>query len=164
MSASSMVGYSFTVISTVQGTQIVELTGLLSHDLPAIGPLFGAPCLTNPSPLAPFSLSSKRSWLKGGTLTDRRTAAKEAHRSVRRGFGGGRCGGNPPAQGRAEGPTAQLQWSVRRRFSSLVFTRGGQRGRRLRYSGTLLGLSLVFTRGVRDFTPSLDCTPGPTIS
>ena len=25
---------------------------------------------------------------------------------------GGRCGGNPPAQGRAEGPTAQLQWSV----------------------------------------------------
>ena len=24
---------------------------------------------------------------------------------------GGRCGGNPPAQGRAEGPTAQLQWS-----------------------------------------------------
>ena len=25
---------------------------------------------------------------------------------------GGRCGGISPAQGRAEGPTAQLQWSV----------------------------------------------------
>ena len=29
-----------------------------------------------------------------------------------RAYDGGRCGGNPPAQGRAEGPTAQLQSSV----------------------------------------------------
>ena len=29
-----------------------------------------------------------------------------------RAYDGGRCGGSPPAQGRAEGPTAQLQWSV----------------------------------------------------
>ena len=28
------------------------------------------------------------------------------------GFEGGRCGGDSPAQGRAEGPTVQLQWSV----------------------------------------------------
>ena len=32
----------------------------------------------------------------------------EGVRSVRRGFGGGRCGGAAPAQGRAEGPTAQM--------------------------------------------------------
>ena len=36
---------------------------------------------TQPSPLAPFRLSSKRRWLAAGTLLDRRTAAKKAHRS-----------------------------------------------------------------------------------
>ena len=34
-------------------------------------------------------------------------------RSLSDGFGGGRCGGAAPAQGRAEGPTAKLQWIVK---------------------------------------------------
>ena len=33
----------------------------------------------------------------------------DAERWVRDGFGRGRCGGGAPAQGRAEGPTAQMQ-------------------------------------------------------
>ena len=63
--------------------------------------------------------------------------------------GGGRCGGSPPAQGRAEGPTAQLQWTVI----------SGQRRRHLPCSGTRIGFSLAVTRGVGNFTPNLDCTP-----
>ncbi len=69
--------------------------------------LFLAPCLASPSLLAPVRNSSHRRWLAAGTLPDRRTAAKKAQRSVRHVFGGGRCGGAAPAQGRAEGPTAQ---------------------------------------------------------
>ncbi len=70
-------------------------------------PSFLAPCLTNPSLLAPCWPSSQRRWLAAGTLSDRRTAAKKAQRSGRHVFVGGRCGGAAPAQGRAEGPTAQ---------------------------------------------------------
>ena len=61
----------------------------------------------------------------------------------------GRCGGTPPAQGRAEGPTAQRQWIV------------GccQKRRRLPCSGSRIGYGLVVTRGIRKFTPILDYTP-----
>ena len=72
-------------------------------------PPLWAPCPTISSPPAAVRDSSKHRCSATGPLPDRRTAAKKAHRSVRRGFGGGRCGGNPPAQGRAEGPTAQKQ-------------------------------------------------------
>ena len=68
-----------------------------------------APYLTISSPLATGRNSLKRSCLATGELTDKRTAAKKAHLSVRHVVEGGRCGGNPPAQGRAEGPTAQKQ-------------------------------------------------------
>ena len=40
---------------------------------------------------------------------------------VRHVFGGGRCGGNPPAQGRAEGPTAQMDVRPLRRLRSVTF-------------------------------------------
>ena len=82
-------------------------------------PPLWAPCPTISSPPAAVRDSSKRRCSATGTLPDRRTAAKKAHRSGRRGFGGGRCGGNPPAQGRAEGPTAQKQERVKRREEHL---------------------------------------------
>ena len=42
--------------------------------------------------------------LMEGTAGDR--GRENSAAAARRGFGGGRCGGCPPAQGRAEGPTA----------------------------------------------------------
>ena len=36
------------------------------------------------------------------------------------GFGGGRCGGCPPAQGRAEGPTAKRQVESREQTAALA--------------------------------------------
>ena len=61
----------------------------------------------------------------GGILLARHVAGEELARWRVR---GGRCGGAAPAQGRAEGPTAQLQWSVvsgqRRHFPCLRADRG----------------------------------------
>ena len=61
----------------------------------------------------------------GGILLARHVAGEELARWRDR---GGRCGGAAPAQGRAEGPTAQLQWSVvsgqRRHFPCLRADRG----------------------------------------
>ena len=51
-------------------------------------------------------LAARRGWATGGI--DSRPATRRQRGMV----SGGRCGGNPPAQGRAEGPTAELQWSV----------------------------------------------------
>ena len=48
----------------------------------------------------------KRIRLAGATLLEPH-GCNDDERSVRRGFEGGRCGGSPPAQERAEGPTAQ---------------------------------------------------------
>ena len=50
--------------------------------------------------------AERRGWATGGIDS---TPATWRQRGV---VSGGRCGGNPPAQGRAKGPTAQLQWSV----------------------------------------------------
>ena len=69
--------------------------------------------LTSQSSLEPFRL------LLPQLVCSRRharqqTRCEECTRSVRDGFVGGRCGGAAPAQGRAEGPTAQNcsdQWS-----------------------------------------------------
>ena len=69
-----------------------------------------------------------------------------AERSMRDGLGGGRCGGAAPAQGRAEGPTAQNcsgQWSetarlkigVKKSEERVAFARLSQ-GRELFVAGT----------------------------
>ena len=50
--------------------------------------------------------AARRGWATGGTDS---TPATRRQRGM---VSGGRCGGNPPAHGRAEGPTAQLQWLV----------------------------------------------------
>ena len=65
----------------------------------------------------------------------------------RRAYEGGRCGGNPPAQGRTEGPTAQRQ-----RLGVM-----GQDLRRLRWLGAGLGFGSVVAGGLRKFTPIMDC-------
>ena len=55
-----------------------------------------------------------RYWLAAATLAEPH-CWDEGVRLVSDGFGGGRCGGCPPAQGRAEGPTAQKGRSPWRR-------------------------------------------------
>ena len=49
-----------------------------------------------------------RVWLAAASLMEPHSWA-EGVRPMRHVFGGGRCGGCPPAQGRAVGPTAQMQ-------------------------------------------------------
>ena len=88
--------------------------------------------------------AARRGWATGGT--DSTPATRRQRGMV---FRGALRGGIPPAQGRAEGPTApELQWSVI----------SGQRGRRLSGSETRTGFSLVVTGGGRKFTPILGCT------
>ncbi len=85
-------------------------------------------------------------WRRGGWNTGRCLNRSNCPR--RSGTRGGRCGGNPPAQGRAEGPTARNcsgQWSVI----------SGQRRLRLPCSGQRIDASLVIHRGVREFPPIL---------
>ena len=63
---------------------------------------------TRPAPtvVTADAFAARRGWTTGGI--DSMPATRRQRGMVY----GGRCGGNPPAQGRAEGPTAQLQWSV----------------------------------------------------
>ena len=63
---------------------------------------------TRPAPtvVTGEDFAARRGWTTGGTDS---TPATRRQRGM---VYGGRCGGNPPAQGRAEGPTAQLQSSV----------------------------------------------------
>ncbi len=61
------------------------------------------------------------SLLAAGTLPDRRTAAKKAHRSGRHVFVGGRCGGAAPAQGRPlAADRTEQQWIARIDFARLI--------------------------------------------
>ncbi len=64
--------------------------------------------LTSPESPPPSRLSDRVFWLAAATLVEPH-CWYDAVRSLRHGFGGGRCGGAAPAQGRAEGPTAHRQ-------------------------------------------------------
>ena len=66
------------------------------------------------------------------------TGCEEGTRSVRHGFGGGRCGGAAPAQGRAEGPTAQNTTMRGERTPLLASFRGAYQ---LRLSSYVLSLA-----------------------
>ncbi|MCY4410649.1 MAG: hypothetical protein OXC27_09295, partial [Caldilineaceae bacterium] len=48
-------------------------------------------------------------YLLAAATLDEPHSWNDAERWMRDGFGGGRCGGAAPAQGRAEGPTAHMQ-------------------------------------------------------
>jgi len=71
------------------------------------------------------------------------TRCDEGTRSVRDGFGGGRCGGAAPAQGRAEGPTAK-NIPVRGERTPLLASFRGANQFRLSSCAEFMGCALTF--------------------
>ena len=116
-----------------------------------VGPLGCSPILGRewagtrhaPAVVTADGFAARRGWATGGT--DSRPATRRQRGMV----SGGRCGGNPPAQGRAEGPTAQRQ---------RLGARGqGSEATALSLNGDANWLWVGRYRGVGKFTPNLGC-------